>query len=106
MDYWAPFLTPTVLAPGGIIGLFFVLFYTGRIVPYSRVKELRADHAVALANREAELAHAKKTIEMLTQSVQLYAQAAEAQTQTAEIVKTVMRSLQEQAREIRDEKHV
>lgn len=85
---WAQVLTPSVLAPGGLIALTVVLVLTGRLVPWQRVKELKA-----------EVEHQRVTIDSLTKSVGLYAAAVEAQTQTSEIVKTVIGALQEEHRE-------
>lgn len=87
---WAQFLTPAVLAPGGLIALFVVLVYTGRLIPRWQVERMEAQ-------ADLEITHLKKTVETLTASTTLFAKAAEASTQTATIVQTVLESLQAQS---------
>jgi hypothetical protein len=87
---WSDLLTPTVLAPGGLIALFVVMIYTGKLVPRWQVERMEAQ-------ADLEITHLKQTVDTLTASTALFAKAAEASTQTANIVQTVLESLQAQS---------
>jgi hypothetical protein len=84
---WAQFLTPAVLAPGGLVALTVIFIYTGRLVPRWQVQRMEEQ-------ADLEIAHLKETVNTLTASTALFAKAAEASTQTAVIVQHVLEALQ------------
>lgn len=86
---WADLLSPAVLAPGGLVALFVVMIYTGRLVPRWQVERMEAQ-------ADAEIKHLKQTIETLTASIALFAEAAKTSTQTATVVKAVLEQIQHQ----------
>lgn len=85
---WIDFLAPGFLTPGALLAVGVILILTGKLVPVYRVRRM-----------EAENDHLRKTVESLTASVSVYAKAAEVQVQTAAITESVMKALQQQAKD-------
>ena len=85
-------INPAFVTPVGIVLAMVMLLLTGWLVPKWQVNNLIAE------NR-----HLRETVKLLAESVDDFSDAAKAQTQTGEIVKTVMTTLQNQATKQRGE---
>lgn len=75
---------PAFLTPLGIIVLMALLLFLGYLVPKWQVKNLIEENQ-----------HLRVTVSTLTEAVQEFSTAAKAQTQTSELVATVMSAIQE-----------
>lgn len=82
---------PAFLTPTSICVAMLMLLFTGWLVPKWQVQNLVAENK-----------HLRETVKLLAESVDDFSDAARAQTQTGEIVKTVMKALQSQAAEHRE----
>ena len=86
---WSTFFTPSVLAPGALVGMCVLMILTGQLVTKKQVA--RAEQLA-----DAEIAHLRATVKSLTESLALIAEAMKATRFTNQIVNEVMERLEKE----------